>query len=68
MKQFLFYDLIGIVIWAVILGTLGYAGSQGAKALMGNVVRFEMWLLGAVLAFLLLLAIRRWFARRRARS
>jgi membrane protein DedA with SNARE-associated domain len=63
--RFLAYDLAGCVLWAAILGTLGYVGSQSARALMGEVVRVEMWLLGAVLGFLLLVAIRRWLRRRR---
>jgi membrane protein DedA with SNARE-associated domain len=68
LRRFLFYDLVGCLLWAAILGTLGYAGSHGAKALLGRVARLELWLVSAVLAFLLLLAIRRWLAGRQAPS
>lgn len=65
-RRFLFYDVVGCVLWAAILGTIGYVGSHGAKTLMRGVVRAEMWLLSVVLAFVLLVGVRRWLARRNA--
>jgi membrane protein DedA with SNARE-associated domain len=50
--RFWFYDLVGCGLWAVILGTLGYAGSRTAKTLMGEVVRAEVWLLAVALSVL----------------
>jgi membrane protein DedA with SNARE-associated domain len=52
LARFLFYDLLGCALWASILGVLGYAGSHSARALLGEVARIQVWLLGAVLALL----------------
>lgn len=62
LRRFWLYDVLGCALWAVILGALGYAGSQGARALLGEVARFQVWLLGAALALLV-----GWFAIRYAR-
>ena len=48
------------VLWAVLLGSLGFFGTGTAEALLGGVVRIERWLLGAAAATVLVL----WLTRR----
>jgi membrane protein DedA with SNARE-associated domain len=52
-------------VWAVLLVSLGWAGSQSAQAVLGKVRRVEMWLLGAVVLCVAITLVRRWLTRRR---
>jgi membrane protein DedA with SNARE-associated domain len=48
--RFLLTDVVGCALWGVLLGGLGYLASGGAAALLGEVKRVELWLLGAAVA------------------
>jgi len=62
--RFLAFDVVGCVLYAIAFASLGYAFSQSAAALVGNVRRVEMWLLGAAVAALGVALARRFVARR----
>jgi membrane protein DedA with SNARE-associated domain len=64
--RFAAIDLLGCALWATALGLAGYGASSGAAAILGDVKRAEIWLLGAVIASgAVLVAARRLLARRR---
>jgi len=64
--RFSLIDLLSCVVWASLLGTLGYAASRGAMTLIGEVKQIELWLLGAVaFSIIVFLAIRIVLARTR---
>lgn len=48
--RFLMFDAPAATIWAILLVSLGWAGSQSAQAVLGDVRRVEMWVLGAAVA------------------
>ncbi len=48
-RRFLMFDVPAATIWAILLVSLGWAGSQSAQAVLGEVRRVEMWVLGAAL-------------------
>ena len=47
--RFAVIDLVGCVLWALVLGGVGYALSGSAAVIIGDVKRIELWLLGAAL-------------------
>jgi membrane protein DedA with SNARE-associated domain len=51
--RFVLIDFVSCAVWAVLLGTLGYAASSGAMLVLGEIKRVELWLLGAVVACLI---------------
>jgi membrane protein DedA with SNARE-associated domain len=50
LPRFLLIDALGCALGALVFGSLGYLLSGSATALMGHVKRFELWLLGAAVA------------------
>jgi len=70
--RFASVDLPGCVLWATLLGALGFAASDSAAALIGRVRHVELWLLGALVASAALLALAhlvfRWRRSRAART
>ncbi|WP_342132754.1 DedA family protein [Hydrogenophaga sp. OTU3427] len=49
--RFATFNLIGAVLWAVLVGGIGWVFGQAAESLLGKLQRIEGWLLlGAVLA------------------
>ncbi|HEV7733168.1 MAG TPA: VTT domain-containing protein [Candidatus Binatia bacterium] len=46
-SRFLLLDALASTVWAVLLVSLGWAGSQSAEKILGQVHRVELWLLGA---------------------
>lgn len=55
--RFALIDGLGCALGAVVFGGLGYFVSDRATALLGKVQRLELWLLGALVAGLLLIFI-----------
>jgi membrane protein DedA with SNARE-associated domain len=62
--RFLAFDVPAATVWAVLLVSLGWAGSQSARAVLGEVRRVELWMLGAVVVCGAIALLRRWIARR----
>lgn len=63
--QFALIDLLGCLVWATVLMTLGWWLSNSATLLLGEVRRLELWLLGAlILSMLIILSIRTILRRR----
>ena len=46
--RFIAFDILGCLIWAALLGTLGYFGSESATKMLGRAQEAEMWLLGFI--------------------
>ena len=63
--RFVAVDAAGCVGWATARGLAGYGASSGAAALLGDVKRAEVWLLGALGGSIVLLILGRWLVRRR---
>jgi membrane protein DedA with SNARE-associated domain len=58
--RFALYNGIGAVIWAVVVGGIGWAFGAAAQALLGELQRYQMGLMGALLGAALLV----WMWRR----
>lgn len=63
--RFAAMDLLGCAFWSLVLVLLGFLLSNSAAALIGEVRRIEVWLLGAVVAAALLVYLINRSARRR---
>jgi membrane protein DedA with SNARE-associated domain len=63
--RLLLYDAPSCLAWAALLVLLGRGASHGAAGILGEVKRAELWLLGALVAGALLLAVFRLVVRRR---
>jgi len=50
MRKFVTWATIGCSIWAVIVGSLGYAMGQGAQLLFGDLRRYEFLILIAMIS------------------
>ncbi len=61
--RFLLLDAPASTVWAVALVSLGWAGSQSAEAMLGEVRRVELWLLGAVIIVVVVAVLIRRFRR-----
>ncbi|MBD3822823.1 MAG: DedA family protein [Thiotrichales bacterium] len=57
--RFLILNAIGALIWAITIGTLGYLFGQVVESVMGEIKKYEMWLLGGIA----ILAVLAWLAR-----
>ena len=66
--RFVLVDAVGCVVWAGLLGALGYWASSGAAALLGEIKQIEVWLLGAALTGVLIVAGARLHSTRRHRQ
>lgn len=62
--RFLVVDAIGCVAATLVFTSLGYAVSGSAVVLLGHVRRVQLWLLGAVLVGIVLVALVHWTAKR----
>lgn len=63
--RFALFDFLSCVAWAILLGLLGFALSNSAAWLVGEVKNVEMWAACAlVVAVLLLVVVRRIFGKR----
>jgi len=63
--RFLAVDALGAAIWVVLLVGLGWAGSNGAVLLIGEVERAERWLLGALVVAVIVVVVARRLERPR---
>ena len=63
--RFALIDLLGCLVWATVLMTLGWWLSNSATLLLGEVRRIELWLLGALILGVLIILILRMILRRR---
>lgn len=62
--RFLLLDMIGALLWAPIVGGLGYALGEAALRVIGRIERFELFALVLVASF----AAVRWIPRRGSRK
>ena len=53
-------NIVGVTIWAITIGSLGYYLGQVAEELLSDIHRYELWVLGAII----ILAIAYWLYRR----
>ncbi len=64
--RFVVFNALGALLWAAVLGTAGYLFGQAAQAFLGEIKRFEKWLLAGVLGVgVLIWLVRQWRRRRR---
>ncbi|MBI3450665.1 MAG: DedA family protein [Acidobacteria bacterium] len=63
--RFFLLDVFGCLLWSTLLAGAGFALSESASALVGEVKRVEIWLLTALIAGVLVLLVMRLIARRR---
>jgi len=56
-RRFLLIDTVGCVLGSLVFTGLGYLLSGSATALLGQVKRVELWLLGAAVAGVLIVFI-----------
>ncbi len=60
-QRFLLLNLIGAVLWAVVIGALGFIFGHALEAVLGDIRRYEAWLLGGLLlAGIMLWLLHRW--------
>lgn len=52
--RFAVLNAIGAIIWAVVMACLGYFFGTAVEKIMGDIQRYEMWLLGGIAALGLL--------------
>jgi membrane protein DedA with SNARE-associated domain len=64
LPRFALVDGAGCVVGSLVFAGLGYIVSGSAMVLLGRVRRLELWLLGAVLIGLVLVAVIHWTAKR----
>ena len=62
--RFILFDLLGCVLWAVLLGVLGYAGSSSVSLVLGGVRKAGLWLLGSLVTCIVALIIVRFLYKR----
>jgi membrane protein DedA with SNARE-associated domain len=62
--RFVVVDAIGCILGALVFGGLGYAVSGSAAALLGNVRRVQLWILGALGAGAIIVLVIHWTAKR----
>ncbi|MEW5806176.1 MAG: DedA family protein [Acidobacteriota bacterium] len=61
-------DLIGCMLWATLLGSLGYCFSKSAELLIGRVRQLEIWLLAAFMITIILVLIFHLIYKKRRRK
>jgi membrane protein DedA with SNARE-associated domain len=49
-REFIFLNIIGALVWAVIVGTGGYLFGHALEAMLGNIKHYEREVLGAIAA------------------
>ena len=59
--RFAAFNALGAVIWATVLGGLGWVLGGAAEALLGKVQHAQVWVLGALLLLALAAAAWRWY-------
>jgi membrane protein DedA with SNARE-associated domain len=62
--RFVVVDAIGCILGSLVFTGLGYAVSGSATVLLGHVRRVQLWLLGALVAGVILVVIIHWTAKR----
>lgn len=64
LTRFVVVDAIGCILGSLVFTGLGYAVSGSATVLLGHVRRVQLWLLGALVAGVLLVIVIHWTAKR----
>lgn len=62
--RFLLLNAIGALLWASLVGTLGYLFGQSLEVIIGDVKRYELWVFGGLAAA----GLAAWAWRRAARG
>jgi membrane protein DedA with SNARE-associated domain len=62
--RFALYNGIGAVIWALLVGGIGWVFGAAAQALLGELQHYQMALMGLLLGAALLVWMWRWYRRR----
>ncbi|AIR88712.1 DedA family protein [Pseudomonas cremoricolorata] len=65
-RRYLILNGIGAAVWALALGAAAYHFGAILEGLLGNVKRYELWVLGTLLVIGILLWVRRYLRNRRA--
>lgn len=63
-RRFALIDLLGCLVWAIVLIPLGWWLSNRAMLLVGEVRRLELWLLGALILSVVVFLFFRFIVRR----
>jgi membrane protein DedA with SNARE-associated domain len=48
--RFLLFDVVGVAIWASVIGGAGYVFGEAVEVFLGDLKRFELWLFAALAA------------------
>jgi membrane protein DedA with SNARE-associated domain len=59
--RFALFNALGAVLWAVVVGGIGWVFGQAAEQLLGDLRHLELWLLGGLAVLGLVI----WLVRRR---
>lgn len=62
---FVWANAVGAMLWAILLGAIGWGFGRAAAQLLGNVARAEHIAIGVVIAIVLLVAVIHFFTKRR---
>ncbi len=57
-------NVIGVTIWAIAIGSLGYYLGQVAEQLLNDIQKYELWILGLIIV----VAVSYWFYRKQKRK
>ena len=64
--RFTFFNILSALVWATLIGNVGYLFGDILEIILGNIRRYELCILGAIAIIgILLLAIRRYHYRRK---
>ncbi len=62
--RFLLFDVVGVAVWASVIGAGGYAFGQAVESIIGDLKQYELWLFGALAA----IGAAVWIYRHRSRK
>lgn len=62
--RFLFFDAIGVALWATAVGFLGYTFGHAVEVLLDDIEEVEQWIIAGIIVIgLIAWAVRRWRMR-----
>ncbi len=67
-KKFVVLNIIGAAIWATTIGVAGFYLGNAIESLLGNIKKYELWLLGAIALIGFSLWVFYLYRRRKARN
>ncbi len=66
--RFIFLNIIGAAVWAIVFGVAGYLFGQTLQLFIGNVKRYELWAFLGILIFSVIFWVLHQLFRRRAKK